>query len=268
MFNIQYEDENNQMVPVWQNSWGLTTRSIGILIMVHGDDKGLVLPPRVAPIQVVIIPIVFKTLSQEVSNQLNEFSKSIHDLLLKNEIRTQLDDRSQYSPGFKFNHWELKGIPIRIEIGPKDLETKSVVVVRRDNSSKTQIPFISLLKFLNQQFEEMQSNLLEKAKKKRDERISKVKDWSDFMLSLDKGNLCLSPWCLEENCEEIIKQKSAECSKDREKDEQIGFGLSGSAKSLCIPFDQHLIVDENHNNFKCFACGKDAKKWTLFGRSY
>jgi len=163
MFNIQYEDDSNEMVHVWQNSWGLTTRTIGILIMVHGDNRGLVLPPRVAPIQVVIIPIFFKDLSSEIQDQLVQCSKSIYQLLRTNKIRTHLDDRPQYSPGFKFNHWELKGIPIRIEIGPKDLSTNSVVVVRRDNLTKTPINISNLLEFLSQQLEDIQKKHVRKS---------------------------------------------------------------------------------------------------------
>jgi len=270
MFNIQYEDESNQMVYAWQNSWGLTTRTIGILIMVHGDNKGLVLPPKVAPIQVVIIPIFFQELSSETREQLVQYSKSVYQLLRAKKIRTNLDDRPQYSPGNKFNQWELKGIPIRIEIGPKDLSTNSVVVVRRDNLKKTSVNMPQLFEFISQELDSLQKDLLERATIKRDGRISKIKNWDEFMLWLDRGNLVLCPWCLEETCEETIKEKSGESSKEKQRierekeNEETGFGLSGSAKSLCIPLEQ----DQMENDTKCFSCGKEARKWTLFGRSY
>ena len=141
MFNIQYLDEKNEKKNVWQTSWGLTTRSIGVMIMVHGDDKGLVLPPKIAKIQVVIVPVIFKDTEKE---KLFAKAKELEEILSKAGIRTKLDDRTNYSPGWKYNHWELKGVPIRLELGPKDVEKSEVRVVRRHDGNKSQVQWAGL----------------------------------------------------------------------------------------------------------------------------
>ena len=135
MFKIVFEDEKKEKKFVWQTSWGLTTRSIGIMVMYHGDDKGLVLPPRVANVQVVIVPIPFKGKEGDVNNAAYEVFQS----LKATEIRAHIDLRDNYNPGWKFNHWELKGVPIRLEIGPKDVQNKEVRVVLRHNGEKMQM---------------------------------------------------------------------------------------------------------------------------------
>lgn len=135
MFKIVFEDEKKEKKFVWQTSWGLTTRSIGIMVMYHGDDKGLVLPPRVANVQVVIVPIPFKGKEEDVNNAAYEVFQS----LKATEIRVHIDLRDNYNPGWKFNHWELKGVPIRLEIGPKDVQNKEVRVVLRHNGEKMQM---------------------------------------------------------------------------------------------------------------------------------
>lgn len=140
MFNIQFQDEENKERHAWQTSWGFSTRSIGSLIMIHSDDDGLVLPPRVADIQVVLVPIVKKDAPQELNAKLQEIAAE----LKQNGVRVHVDDRSNYNPGFKFNHWELRGIPVRIELGPKDLEKSEVKVVLRYNKEKKQMPMEGL----------------------------------------------------------------------------------------------------------------------------
>jgi len=129
MFKIVFEDEKKEKKFVWQTSWGLTTRSIGIMIMYHGDDKGLVLPPRVANVQVIIVPIPYKGKEGDINNAAYEVFNS----LKKTDVRAQIDIRDNYNPGWKFNHWELKGVPIRLEIGPKDVQNKEVRAVIRHN---------------------------------------------------------------------------------------------------------------------------------------
>ena len=135
MFKIEFEDEKKEKKYVWQTSWGLTTRSIGIMIMYHGDDKGLVLPPRVANVQVVIVPIPYKGKQEKV----NDAVEQIYIDLKGKDLRVQKDLRDNYNPGWKFNHWELKGVPIRLEVGPKDVENKEVRVVIRHNGEKLQM---------------------------------------------------------------------------------------------------------------------------------
>ena len=140
MFKIEFEDEKKEKKLVWQTSWGLTTRSIGIMVMYHGDDKGLVLPPRAANVQVVIIPIPYKGKEEDV----NAAATEIYQNLKKSDIRAQIDLRDNYNPGWKYNHWELKGVPIRIEVGPKDVQNKEVKVVIRHNGDKLQMKWENL----------------------------------------------------------------------------------------------------------------------------
>lgn len=136
MFDIEFLDEKNEKKRAWQTSWGLTTRSIGVMIMVHGDDKGLVMPPRVAKVQVVIIPVIFKDTEKD---KLVAKAKEIEETLVKAGVRVKIDDRTNYNPGWKYNHWELKGVPLRIELGPKDLEKEEVRAIRRNDGEKFQI---------------------------------------------------------------------------------------------------------------------------------
>lgn len=246
-------DEGKQFV--YQNSWGFTTRSIGIMAMVHGDNKGLILPPKVAPLQVIIVPIYFKGKDEEA---VEKSAKEVVEILAKVGVSAEVDDGDQ-RPGWKFNHWELRGIPIRIEIGPKDVENKKIVAVRRDNGEKCEIMVEKLESEIPALINKMQSDMLAKAKAERDSRISKITTWDQFMNELnDKKNICLSPFCLNGECEENCKARSAKESKVLQAD------LTSSAKSLCIPFEQPELPEGT----KCFCCGEPAKKWVLFGRSY
>lgn len=136
MFDIQYLDEHGKNQYVWQTSWGLTTRSIGVVVMVHGDDKGLVLPPRIARYQVVIIPVLYKGKNEDL---IQAKCKAILEQLKEKGIRVHLDDRDVYTPGWKFNHWELKGVPIRLEMGPKDFEKNQMLMNTRNTGEKTQV---------------------------------------------------------------------------------------------------------------------------------
>ncbi len=142
MFKIEFEDEKGAKQLAWQNSWGLTTRTIGVMVMVHGDAKGLVLPPRVAPTQVVIVPILFKAAEQQAQGAQ---ARAFAELLAAADVRAHVDDRDNYNPGWKFNHWELKGVPIRLELGPKDMEKQTAVLVRRDTGAKTVVAWATLV---------------------------------------------------------------------------------------------------------------------------
>jgi len=266
MFNIQFENDNKEKAFVWQNSWGLTTRSIGIMIMTHGDSKGLVLPPRVAPLQVAIVPIPFKdkNVNAEMFNKCKEFVVQLG----QKKIRAQFDDRDTYTPGWKYNYWEMKGVPIRLEMGPKDFEKNMVVLVRRDTSAKEPVAWKDLETRVPALLEEIHNNLLETARKNREERLAKISKWEEFVPALDKRKIVLAAWCGEMACEDEVKNRSGKESKDKEKtedkkDEEFE-QLSGSAKSLCIPFDQPTLEEGTH----CFQCGKIAKQYVLWGRSY
>lgn len=304
MFQIEYDlDDGSGKAYVWQNSWGFTTRSLGIMIMVHGDNNGLVLPPSVAPYQVVIVPLHFKG---KENSAVDASAKQIQQDLQKVGIRVHLDDRVNVNPGWKYNDWELKGVPLRLEVGPKDVENNSCMVVRRlDRAKESFTVDAELGNKIKQKLDGIQAEMLQKAKEERDGRVETISDWKTFMKALDRGCITLCPWCEEESCEDAIKAKSKEESEAKEAAEKARlaardakraarrkkkagaddaaqekeqatsvelseaeapatFGLSGAAKSLTIPFEQK----ESCEGKKCFHCGKDAKRFTLFGRSY
>jgi len=263
MFGIEFEADDTGKQYAWQNSWGLSTRSIGVMIMVHGDDRGLVVPPRVAPTQVVIVPIFFK--NEEENTLLVRSAKQLMNVLVDTNVRAQVDDRTNYNPGWKYNHWEVKGVPIRIELGPKDFANKTVVLVRRDNGQKETVSQDNLKKRVPELLEEIQNSLFEAAKKTRDERIVYVKQWSDFLPSLDAKKLVYAPWCERTSCEDDVKTKTSPKKEEKKEDKNEEFEpISGAAKTLCIPFEQPKL----ESGTKCFHCGEDAKVWCLWGRSY
>ncbi|XP_046823712.1 bifunctional glutamate/proline--tRNA ligase [Vespa crabro] len=268
MFNIQVEGavEGKEKIYVYQNSWGMTTRTIGVMIMVHGDDKGLVLPPNVASIQAIIIPcgITATTTVQQRDQLMSECLKLENDLNKDESLRVKSDYGNNRTPGWKFNHWELKGVPVRIELGPKDLEKNQVTFVRRDNYQKVTASRAEAVVFLRNLLTEIQSSMLKKARKNLEDHIKKVEEWEQFSVELNKKNLLLSPFCGEPLCEDNIKTDSARDDAG----EEAG-ALSMGAKSLCIPFEQpqtSILLD----NLKCIhpSCKNKPKFYTLFGRSY
>jgi len=209
MFDIYFEDENKTKQQVWQNSWGLTTRVIGVMIMVHGDDRGLVLPPRVAPLQVVVVPIPYK---DQDNKALTQKARELADLLEEAGVRVRLDDRPNYTPGHKYNHWELKGVPLRIDFGPKDFEQNNVVFVRRidkDPKAKTVVPQSEIVQRVKSALEEIQNSMLAHAREDRDSHLKQITQWDQFVPELDAKNIVLVPWCQEGECEEAIKKKTA-----------------------------------------------------------
>lgn len=264
MFEIIYEHpETKEKQYVFQNSWGLTTRTIGVMIMVHADNKGLVLPPNVASIQAVIVPcgLTVNTTAQEKDELLNS-CKAIESKLKEVQVRAEGDYRDNYSPGWKFNHWELKGVPIRIEIGPKDLQAKQCVVVRRDTSEKITLNFTDVEAQIPALLKTIHTTLYNKAKKEFDDNIILVHSWKEFTGNLAKNSLLLAPFCGDENCEKEIKDNSAA----NEGEIEAG-ALAMGAKSLCIPEDQPKPIEAN---VKCInpGCSLKPKFYTLFGRSY
>jgi len=182
-FDVKYLDENNVETFAWQTSWGVSWRLIGGMIMTHGDDKGLVLPPKVAPIQVVIIPIYYS--KEDKENVLQKACK-IKDSLSNNDIRVHLDDREQLTPGFKFNDWEMKGIPIRIEIGPKDIAKNQIVLARRHNQTKISLDIDGLTEKTLSELENIQKEMFDAAKKILDERVVRVSEYQQFKKELER----------------------------------------------------------------------------------
>ncbi len=244
-FNISFIDEKQQQKFAYQNSWGFTTRSIGVMILMHSDDKGLVLPPRVASTQIVIVPILFEASHAAVMKEAQKVQKQ----LAQKGFSVHLDDRDEYTPGWKFNEWEMKGIPLRLELGPKDLEKKQVTAVRRDTGEKKAIPLRKIDPEVSSLLENIQKSLLEKAEKHLHSSIVTLDSLKGSLKEAEKhlsaGKLIFAPWCGLAACEEKFKEKTG-------------------AKSLNSPFEQPVMKKEQ----PCFACGQKAAVWFYFGRSY
>jgi len=239
-FELKYADKENIESYAWQTSWGVSWRLIGGMIMVHGDDKGLVLPPRVAPIQVIIIPIYY---SDEDKEKIQKVSKDIEEKLKEKEIRVQVDNREQLTPGFKFNDWEMKGIPLRIEIGPKDLEKNQVTFARRHNRQKDDQQITGLVDKVVSELEQIHNDMFADAKKILDDKTVEVNDYDDFKNELEKGRLIKAPICNNPDCEEKIKEET-------------------SADVRVITDDSKDIIS------KCIKCSNQSVIRPLFARGY
>lgn len=271
MFDITVEDPAQQIkegearkkLHVWQNSWGFTTRSIGVMILVHGDDKGLVIPPRVAEVQVVIVPVgITAKTSDEDREKLYNKVDELRSTLEAVNVRVESDLREGYSPGFKFNDWELKGTPLRIEFGPKDFEKGVVTTSRRDREGKDTIPIDDIGTQIPALLDTIQKDMLEKASKEFAEHRVTVREWKDFVPTLNGKNVLMVSHCLGGECEDTIKKDSAGNLEGQEVDARAP---SMGAKSLCIPEDQPEGLEEKCINPKCES---KAQKWVMFGRSY
>jgi prolyl-tRNA synthetase len=171
MFDVWFEDKNKEKQYVWQTSWGFSTRSIGSMIMIHSDNKGLVLPPRVAQIQVVLVPIISS--KDDDPKSIYDALEDVYQRLKASGVRVHIDDRDNYNPGWKFNHWEVKGVPIRIELGKKDLQNQEVKIVRRDNAEKQQMKWTDLTSAIPVLLETIQEDMYQRALKTRDEHLKK-----------------------------------------------------------------------------------------------
>lgn len=237
-FGIEYTDKENKRVNPHQTSWGVTTRLIGAIIMTHGDDNGLVLPPAVAPVQVVIIPIAQH--KEGVLDKANE----LKERLAKYNVRVKLDD-SDNSPGWKFAEYEMKGVPVRVEIGPKDIEAGQCVIATRHNGEKNIISLDELEETVAKKLNEVRDGLYKKALENRERRTYACKTMDEIISVLEeKGDgFVKAMWCGDEACEDIVKEKT-------------GVG------SRCIPFEQENISDV------CVCCGKPAKAMVYWGKAY
>lgn len=254
---------------VWQNSWGLSTRTIGVMVMVHGDDQGLVLPPPVASVQVVVVPcgITAKT-TPEVTKAIEEGCQKIADRLKAVDVRAKADLREGYTPGWKFNDWEMRGVPIRIEFGPQDLKKDQGLCVRRadnPNQEKVPLPLSQLETGIPQMLKDIYQIMFNKAYKAFDENIELVmEDWNRIPAALNEKKVVVIPWCEDGQCEDDIKERSAAASNEISDAKSPSQG----AKSLCIPNDQQRWGKIIPGKTCCPACKKPAKRFTLFGRSY
>ncbi len=274
MFGITVEDpsakegEKKDPIYVWQNSWGFSTRSIGVMTMIHGDDKGLVIPPRVAEIQVVIVPVGITAKSSEKDrDQLYEKVDSLASTLANADIRVETDKREGYSPGWKFNEWELKGVPLRLEFGPGEKQGGYITTARRDmprKEDKGTIQISNLTADVCTLLETIQSDLYARADTAFKSHVKKLTNWEDFVPALNDKNVCLIPHCLTEKCEDEVKDLSARKEQADDVPEDAKAPSMG-AKSLCIPFEQPEEGIAEGTACTNPNCENKAEKWCLFG---
>ncbi|XP_046400406.1 bifunctional glutamate/proline--tRNA ligase isoform X2 [Ischnura elegans] len=268
MFEIIYEDPVTQEKKyVFQNSWGITTRTIGVMIMVHADNQGLVLPPKVAAVEVVIIPCgLTVSMGEKEKRELLASCADLESQLAKHGIRVRGDYRINYSPGWKFNHWELKGVPLRVEVGPRDVVAGTLVAVRRDTGKKITVKRNEATPGeISSMLADIQASLLQRATEDLKSHTVVCRNWKDFVDHLENKNIIMSPFCGDMDCEDKIKQNSARDDSGQEAAESGAPSMG--AKSLCIPFDQPSEIKVED---KCInpSCSKPPKFFTLFGRSY
>lgn len=236
-FNIQYTDKDNKLSYVHQTSWGMTTRLIGAVIMVHGDDSGLKLPPRVAPVQTIIIPIMQN--KPGVLDKANELAAA----LKAKGIRVKVDDTDK-RPGFKFSEQEMRGFPTRIEIGPKDIEAGTCIIARRDTGEKITVALSEIENKLPELLDDIQNNMLETARKHRDAHTYSATTYEEFVDTINnKPGFVKAMWCGDVECENKIKEDT-------------------TATSRCMPFEQEKISDV------CVCCGRPAKALVYWGKAY
>ena len=236
-FEIKFQNREGKEEYAYQTSWGSSTRLLGAIIMAHGDNRGLKLPPKVAPIQVVVVPVAQN--KEGVLEKAHELYNS-----LKLTFRTEIDDRDNVSPGFKFNDWEMKGVPVRIELGPRDIENGVCVLVRRDTAEKIVVKLDEVEKVIAETLEKIHNNMFDECKKRLEEKTTIATTLDEFVTSMNEHQgFIKAMWCGNQACEEKIKELTA-------------------AKSRCMPFEQEKISD------KCVCCGKPADKMVIWGRQY
>jgi prolyl-tRNA synthetase len=240
-FDIKYLDRNNELQFCWTTSWGLSTRMVGAIVMVHGDDQGLILPPRLAPVQVVAVPI-WKS-DEEKGTVLGAVEKV--KAALAESVRLKVDDRDEYSPGWKFNEWELRGVPLRIEIGPKDVAQEQVVLARRDRpgrAGKSSVPMVGLASAVTDTLTLIQNDMLQRAAEFLETNTREPTDYESFKEAVTQG-FARAWWCGSTECEDKIKEET-------------------KATTRCIPFDQP------GGSGQCVACGNEAQEVAIFARAY
>ncbi len=240
-FNIRFEDRNQNLQYVWQTSWGVSTRLIGAIIMVHGDDSGLRFPPHIAPIQVVIIPIPGNEWKEKIFIK----AKQIEEELQKKGIRAHFDSREEYTPGWKYSDWEMRGVPLRIEIGPKDMEKNHVVLVRRDNREKISIPQEIIKEKIPSLLEEIQKSLYNQALNFLNENTHFIENYDDFKRIIEnKRGFIKTYWCGNQACEDRIKDETG-----------------ASIRTISLK-------EEKFSEGKCIYCKKNAGNLVYFAKAY
>lgn len=242
-FDVKFVDEDGKEKHVWQTCYGPAIwRIFGAIVAIHGDDKGLIILPEVAPIQAIVVPIFFKGKEREVLKK----ARAIVQKIVDGGVRAEVDEREEHTPGWKYNYWELKGTPLRVEIGPKDIERGQVVLVRRDTGDKISVKDGELLEKIRKLLNDIQSNLVWKADEFFEMRISKAKSMGELKNWLGKnGGLARIEWCGEEECAELIKSETG------------GGEIKGT-----------LFGKEEKPSGKCIKCGKKAKQVVYVGNTY
>lgn len=240
-FDIKFQSAEGGLEHAWQTSWGVSTRLIGAIIMGHGDEKGLVLPPKLAPVQVVIVPI-YKT-DEEKASVFEHCRKLFAEL--KDHVRVHLDDRDNYTPGWKFNHWEQKGVPVRLNIGPRDVANNVVEIARRDTGEKMRgVAQAGLAEELSKLLVTIQKNIFDKALAFRNDNTHQASDYNQFKTLLDdRGGFIDAHWCGKSDCEGKIKEET-------------------KATIRCMPFDRKSATGQ------CIRCGEKSDKQVIFARAY
>lgn len=239
-FDVKFQDQDGEHKYVWATSWGVSTRLIGGLIMTHSDDNGLVLPPKLAPTQVVVVPIYR---DDEQRSAVLEYAAPIIDNLKKRGISVKLDNRDNFKPGWKFAEHEAKGIPLRIAIGPRDVENNNLELARRDTLEKSIVPATGIDEYVENLLEQIQTDLFNAAKKRRDDQTREVDSYSEFKKEIEKGGFIYAHWDGTAETETKIKEET-------------------KATVRCIP------IDENDTPGKCMVTGEPSKRKVIFARSY
>jgi prolyl-tRNA synthetase len=237
-FDITFLDKKGKKQHVYQNTWGFSTRQIGIMVGLHGDDKGLIIPPKIAPIQMIIVPIFDIKTKGTVIKDAEKLKKTLE----KKGFRVSLDSREEYTPGWKFNYYELRGIPIRLEMGEREIKSKQIVVMRRDTLKRETVKVKELNRYLEKLLDTIQKNLFTKAEKFLNDHTKKVKSYDEFKKHLE-GNRILACWCGDQKCEDKIKEETG-------------------AKTSCIPLKKISVFSN------CVYCGNKGKHALYFGKSY
>ena len=236
-FDVKFQNREGKEEYAYQTSWGISTRLIGAVIMAHGDNRGLKLPPKVAPVQVVVVPIAQH--KEGVIEKTTEIYNNLKDM-----FRMKLDTREQYSPGFKFNDWEMRGVPVRIEIGPRDIENGVAVLVRRDTLEKETVEIDKIKERLSNLLDEIQENMFNECLKRKEDKTTVAYSLDEIEKNLEKNQgYVKTMWCGDVACENKIKDVTG-------------------AHSRCIPFKQEKLSDI------CPICGKNANKMVIWGRQY
>lgn len=240
-FDINFLSETGERKIAWQTSWGISTRAIGGLILTHGDGKGLVLPPVIAPTQVIVIPIWKNDLERK---SVMGIASSVFEELIVNNIRAEIDDREQFTPGWKFNQWELKGVPLRVEIGPRDVEKKQLILARRDLGEKTAVRLTEASNVIGNLLREIQSGLFDRANNFMKSNTFQADNLNEFLNILEnRRGFIKAPWCGDSKCEKEIKEKT-------------------KATTRCLSLDPGEIKGV------CINCGKPAKSIPIWARAY